>query len=103
MGGMVQVRRSAGAGAGARMAIRVAPAARTAMATARPVTAGVSGRRGTMVVAVSSAKVAALDAGADDYVTKPFNMNELLARLRVALRDRRPGPDQPGHALAASA
>jgi two-component system KDP operon response regulator KdpE len=31
-------------------------------------------------------KVAALDAGADDYVTKPFNTNELLARLRVALR-----------------
>lgn len=31
-------------------------------------------------------KVAALDAGADDYVTKPFGMNELLARLRVAFR-----------------
>ena len=31
-------------------------------------------------------KVAALDAGADDYVTKPFNTSELLARLRVALR-----------------
>jgi two-component system, OmpR family, KDP operon response regulator KdpE len=31
-------------------------------------------------------KVAALDAGADDYVTKPFNCDELLARLRVALR-----------------
>lgn len=31
-------------------------------------------------------KVAALDAGADDYVTKPFGMNELLARVRVALR-----------------
>jgi two-component system KDP operon response regulator KdpE len=31
-------------------------------------------------------KVAALDAGADDYVTKPFNTDELLARLRVALR-----------------
>ena len=31
-------------------------------------------------------KVAALDAGADDYVTKPFNTAELLARLRVALR-----------------
>jgi two-component system KDP operon response regulator KdpE len=31
-------------------------------------------------------KVAALDAGADDYVTKPFGMNELLARLRAALR-----------------
>ncbi len=33
-----------------------------------------------------SAKVAALDAGADDYVTKPFGMDELLARLRAALR-----------------
>jgi two-component system KDP operon response regulator KdpE len=31
-------------------------------------------------------KVAALDAGADDYLTKPFGMGELLARLRVALR-----------------
>lgn len=31
-------------------------------------------------------KVAALDAGADDYVTKPFGVNELLARIRVALR-----------------
>ncbi len=34
-------------------------------------------------------KVAALDEGADDYVTKPFSMPELLARLRVALRHRR--------------
>jgi two-component system KDP operon response regulator KdpE len=33
-----------------------------------------------------SIKVEALDAGADDYVTKPFNMNELLARVRAALR-----------------
>ena len=32
------------------------------------------------------AKVLALDAGADDYVTKPFGMDELLARLRAALR-----------------
>lgn len=31
-------------------------------------------------------KVKALDAGADDYLTKPFNSNELLARIRVALR-----------------
>ena len=36
-------------------------------------------------------KVAALDAGADDYVTKPFGMDELLARLRAALRRRSPG------------
>jgi two-component system KDP operon response regulator KdpE len=35
-------------------------------------------------------KVAALDAGADDYVTKPFGLDELLARLRAALR--RAGP-----------
>jgi len=33
-------------------------------------------------------KVAALDAGADDYLTKPFGMGELLARMRVALRHR---------------
>ena len=36
-------------------------------------------------------KVAALDAGADDYVTKPFGMGELLARLRAALRRGAPG------------
>jgi two-component system KDP operon response regulator KdpE len=34
-------------------------------------------------------KITALDEGADDYVTKPFSMGELLARLRVALRHRR--------------
>ena len=33
-------------------------------------------------------KIHALDAGADDYVTKPFSMGELLARMRVALRHR---------------
>ncbi len=35
-------------------------------------------------------KVAALDAGADDYVSKPFGMDELFARLRAALRRRQP-------------
>ena len=35
-------------------------------------------------------KVAALDAGADDFVTKPFGMEELLARSRAALRRRLP-------------
>ena len=43
-------------------------------------------------------KVLALDAGADDYLTKPFGVNELLARLRVALRHARregSGPDSP--------
>ena len=38
-------------------------------------------------------KIQALDAGADDYVTKPFNMEELLARLRAALRRAAPDPD----------
>lgn len=36
-------------------------------------------------------KVAALDAGANDYVTKPFGISELLARVRVVLRDRGKG------------
>ena len=40
-------------------------------------------------------KIAALDAGADDYVTKPFGVGELLARLRVALRRAKNNPDQP--------
>jgi two-component system, OmpR family, KDP operon response regulator KdpE len=40
----------------------------------------------------SSDKVGALDAGADDYITKPFGLDELLARLRALLR-RVPGPE----------
>jgi len=39
-------------------------------------------------------KIEALDAGADDYVTKPFSMNELLARVRANLR-RAPKPEEP--------
>jgi two-component system, OmpR family, KDP operon response regulator KdpE len=40
-------------------------------------------------------KVLALEEGADDYVTKPFSMAELLARVRVALRHRRLPGDSP--------
>jgi len=48
-------------------------------------------RSSTPIVVLSAreaerAKVAALDLGADDYLTKPFGVNELLARVRVALR-----------------
>jgi two-component system, OmpR family, KDP operon response regulator KdpE len=52
--------------------------------------------------ATEDRKVEALDAGADDYITKPFGMKELSARLRVALRHRpsgrRPGEEEDGEA-----
>lgn len=56
---------------------------------------GLRGWSGVPIVVLSvradeSDKVDALDAGADDYVTKPFGMNELLARMRAALRRRQP-------------
>lgn len=45
-------------------------------------------------------KVVALDAGADDYMTKPFGMDELLARLRAAIR--RIGPTEEEEAVVAA-
>jgi two-component system KDP operon response regulator KdpE len=45
------------------------------------------------VVGDEQDKVAALDAGADDYVTKPFGVDELLARLRAALRRADPSTE----------
>src|SRR5258708_5037858 len=61
---------------------------------------GVRGWTATPIIVLSawgqeSQKVAALDAGADDYVTKPFGMDELLARLRAAVRRASPAPDEP--------
>jgi two-component system KDP operon response regulator KdpE len=41
-------------------------------------------------------KIAALDAGADDYVSKPFGVGELLARMRAALRHATRNPDDAG-------
>jgi two-component system KDP operon response regulator KdpE len=46
-------------------------------------------------------KVEALDAGADDYITKPFSVNELMARVRAALR-RTSTPEQPDTPLIES-
>ncbi|MEY9837939.1 response regulator [Streptacidiphilus sp. EB103A] len=47
----------------------------------------------------SDEKVEALDAGADDYVTKPFGMDELLARLRAAVRRAAPVGTDPDEAV----
>ena len=61
---------------------------------------GLRGWTSTPIIVLSArhaeaAKVAALDAGADDYVTKPFGMDELLARVRAALRRATPTPEAP--------
>ena len=59
---------------------------------------GLRGWSSVPIVVVSArdaerTKVAALDAGADDYVTKPFGIDELLARVRAALRRHQPASD----------
>lgn len=61
---------------------------------------GLRGWTATPIIVLSAreqeaAKVAALDAGADDYVTKPFGMDELLARVRAAVRRSGPAADEP--------
>jgi two-component system KDP operon response regulator KdpE len=50
----------------------------------------------------SDEKVEALDAGADDYVTKPFGMDELLARLRAAVRRGAPAGTDPDEAVVST-
>lgn len=47
------------------------------------------------VRASETEKVRALDAGANDYVTKPFGINELMARIRAVLRDKQAGDRTP--------
>ncbi len=64
------------------------------------VVAGLRGWTSVPIIVLSardtqSAKVDALDAGADDYVTKPFGMDELLARIRASLRRAAPEPTSP--------
>jgi two-component system KDP operon response regulator KdpE len=61
---------------------------------------GLRGWTATPIIVLSAreqeaAKVAALDAGADDYVTKPFGMDELLARVRAAVRRTAPAAEEP--------
>ncbi len=63
------------------------------------VIAGIRGWSPVPIVVLSARdreadKVAALDAGADDYVQKPFGMDELLARLRAALRRASPSDEE---------
>lgn len=62
------------------------------------VIAGIRGWTSTPIVVLSArgeerAKVDALDAGADDYVTKPFGIEELMARLRAAIRRHQPAEE----------
>ena len=69
---------------------------------------GVRGWASTPIIVLSAwgqeqMKVAALDAGADDYVTKPFGMDELLARLRAAVRRAAPASSSLDEPVVATA
>ena len=69
------------------------------------VIAGIRGWSAVPIIVLSARdreaqKVAALDAGADDYVSKPFGMDELLARVRAAARRRQRTDDEPAVATA---
>ena len=72
------------------------------------VLAGIRGWSATPVIVLSARstsaeKVEALDAGADDYVTKPFGMEELLARIRAAVRRATPArSDAPDVVMTAA-
>jgi len=57
---------------------------------------GVKVPYGSMILPASADEI----AGADDYVTEPFSMDELLARLRAAVRRASPAPDEPVVATA---
>jgi two-component system, OmpR family, KDP operon response regulator KdpE len=97
---------TAGDGAGALRAAAQAPPDLVVLDLGLPDMDGVNvigGLRGWTTVPIvvlsgrgdSADKVDALDAGADDYVTKPFGMDELLARLRAMLRRATPLDEEP--------
>ncbi|MEU4209665.1 response regulator transcription factor [Streptomyces sp. NPDC026206] len=107
--------RSAPDGLAALSAIAAAPPAAIVLDLAMPVLDGLAvcrrlrelGDRTPVLVLTArdavSDRVAGLDAGADDYLVKPFALDELLARLRALLRRAAPPGTAPAHAESAFA
>ena len=98
--------RLAGDGASAQEALRAAAPALLIVDLGLPDAEGVEliarwrAERGTPILVLSARiqeaeKIAALDAGADDYLTKPFSVGELLARVRAMLRRAAAEPAAP--------